>query len=885
MKKRISCLFLLLTLTVSLFAGLSLPASAGSVAAVNPTGYTCAEDVKYVTAGGYTCNWGARGEDCTFLSSRAQAYYTGNYTFDKLSKNAGGTSQSNAPSSALYTALENMMVSKKTKETSYNGTRDLYKYTDCLKNDYAHISSFYSGKELKGEWDGGSTWNREHTWPNSKIDNNGENDIMMLRPTAVSENSSRGNKAYGESSGYYFPNSESDGKYDLRGDCARIVLFVYTRWGVTDKMWGTSGVMENVDILLKWMKEDPVDTWEMGRNDAVESIIGVRNVFVDYPEYAWLLFGQSVPTGYVSPSGGKSDTYTVTAVSNDEALGTVSVSGYTVTCKPAEGCYTADAKITKGEGTLQRSGNTVTVSPKSDCTVTVTFAETKTVTVSFVLPVGVTKNAVTVPAGSNVTLSAPSGAPALSDHTYTFAGWLDRELADTTVKPDDLIAPGTGMTVAENLTLYAVYSYTEQAQEDVGDYVKVTAEPDDWSGSYVLVYEGENFLFDSSLEVLDGKSNYREAGAIVGQTVAAEIADPCRLTVEQISGGYSVRCANGAYIGMTASDNGILQAETPYANTIRLGENGEADIVSANCHLRFNTQSGQKRFRYYKADSFAAQKDVFLYRKAGAAVTHWLTLDGICPHQWDGGRPEEHPTCTEPGSALYTCLLCEATKYEPIPALGHDYDELSGICSRCHELDPNYQPPYPIDPCEGYTDIDREGWYHTYADFVIDRGLMGTTNPDGLTFEPNTSCTRSMIVTILYSLAGKPEVDFEDQFPDVKDNQWYTDPVMWAYQNEIVSGYDTGYFGTNDKVTREQLAVIFKAYAEKIEKRDTSVRAELADFADSNKVTWSKDAVAWAVAAGLISGKPGANGTTLLDPQGKASRAEVAVILTKFLSE
>ena len=159
---------------------------------------------------------------------------------------------------------------------------------------------------------------------------------------------------------------------------------------------------------------------------------------------------------------------------------------------------------------------------------------------------------------------------------------------------------------------------------------------------------------------------------------------------------------------------------------------------------------------------------------------------------------------------------------------------------------------------------------------------MGSTT-SGLTFEPSTACTRGMIVTVLYSLAGKPEVEFEAKFPDVKDKQWYTAPVMWAYQNNIVSGYDTGYFGTNDKVTREQLAVIFKAYAEKIEKRDTTDRADLSDFADSQKTTWSKAAMAWAVAAGLISGKPGANGTTLLDPQGKASRAEVAVILMQFL--
>lgn len=189
------------------------------------------------------------------------------------------------------------MKGKSTKQTSYADTKSMYCVTDCVSNDYSHISSFYSGKQLTGAWDGASTWNREHTWPNSKgLGGNDENDIMMLRPTWVQENSSRGNTAYGQSSGYYDPGLST------RGDCARIVLYVYTRWGNTSYMWGKSGVMENMNVLLSWMAEDPVDTWEMGRNDAVQSITGVRNVFVDYPELAWYLFGQQVPANYSSPS-------------------------------------------------------------------------------------------------------------------------------------------------------------------------------------------------------------------------------------------------------------------------------------------------------------------------------------------------------------------------------------------------------------------------------------------------------------------------------------------------------------------------------------------------------------------------------------------------------
>ena len=260
-----------------------------------------------VSATSYVANWGQRGVVATYLSDAAKNFYTkNNATYEVLSKNAGGSSTSltptDAPSSPLYKALQNVMKSAHTHETSYDETRGLYRYTDCVNGNTSGPTCFYTGKQL-GDWDGGDTWNREHTWPNSKGDGNSENDIMMLRPTSSSVNSSRGNTAYGESSGYYDPNQHGQ---NVRGDAARTMLYVYTRWENSTNLshlWGSGGVMENVEVLLDWIEEDPVDTWEMGRNDAVQSITGTRNIFVDYPEYAFQLFGRSVPTTMQTPSG------------------------------------------------------------------------------------------------------------------------------------------------------------------------------------------------------------------------------------------------------------------------------------------------------------------------------------------------------------------------------------------------------------------------------------------------------------------------------------------------------------------------------------------------------------------------------------------------------
>ncbi|MBR2320415.1 MAG: endonuclease [Clostridia bacterium] len=274
---------------------------------------TQAATVNYVTSGNYVYNWGERDELATFLSPMAEDFYdANNVTYTQLASLSGSSTTSSVPSSSLFSELHELMYGNLDNPTSYDATRDLFQYTDC-ENSGGSISAFYSGKAIGPAWDSGKTWNREHVWPNSKS-NGGSNsntqretDIMMLRPASVSENSSRSNTAYGEGAKYYDPNELGQ---NVRGDAARTVLYVYVCWGgssahdgALDYMWGSSGVMESKDILLKWIEEDPVDTWELGRNDSVESITGTRNVFVDYPELAFLLFNEDVPDDYDSPSG------------------------------------------------------------------------------------------------------------------------------------------------------------------------------------------------------------------------------------------------------------------------------------------------------------------------------------------------------------------------------------------------------------------------------------------------------------------------------------------------------------------------------------------------------------------------------------------------------
>lgn len=175
-----------------------------------------------------------------------------------------------------------------------------------------------------------------------------------------------------------------------------------------------------------------------------------------------------------------------------------------------------------------------------------------------------------------------------------------------------------------------------------------------------------------------------------------------------------------------------------------------------------------------------------------------------------------------------------------------------------------------------FTDVKEADWFYDAVNYINKAGLMaGTSETD---FSPYTDTTRGMIVTILHRLEGKPKAITANSFTDVGADKYYTDAVAWASDNKIVSGYGNGIFGPVNAITREQLTVILMNYA-KYKGYDVSMRADLFKFTDVEYVsTWSKDAMSWANAEGLIQG----SGNQLM-PVGNAQRSQVAAILQRFI--
>lgn len=177
-----------------------------------------------------------------------------------------------------------------------------------------------------------------------------------------------------------------------------------------------------------------------------------------------------------------------------------------------------------------------------------------------------------------------------------------------------------------------------------------------------------------------------------------------------------------------------------------------------------------------------------------------------------------------------------------------------------------------------FTDVNDNDWFSDVVRYVYDKGLMtGTSDRE---FSPNLTTTRGMIVSILNRLEDGPTAEAAG-FTDVAAGDWYADAVNWAASEGIVAGYEDQTFRPNDPITREQLAAMLMNYAA-WKGEDVSARADLSSYNDAASVSsWAVETVQWAVAEGLISGMPG----NLLEPQGSATRAQVAAILQRFLGE
>ena len=258
--------------------------------------------------------------------------------------------------------------------------------------------------------------------------------------------------------------------------------------------------------------------------------------------------------------------------------------------------------------------------------------------------------------------------------------------------------------------------------------------------------------------------------------------------------------------------------------------------------------------------------------RAGCNTRVGEDIPKLHKHVWDAGVVTQKPTATEPGVKTYTCTICNEQKTESIPA--------TGVPDTC--------PGGPTCPGYAFRDMPApDNWAHAGLDYCIYRGYINGLS--ATTVDPSGTCTRAQLVCILYRIQGEPKVveDYEldklrAPFDDVPRGQWYTNAIWWAKLTGIVNGTSATTFDPSGQITREQLAAILYRYTAKYAPDATGNAASLAAYPDAGSVSaYARDAMAWAVGNGLISGLPHGK-TDYLEPGGSATRAQVATILMRY---
>ena len=434
--------------------------------------------------------------------------------------------------------------------------------------------------------------------------------------------------------------------------------------------------------------------------------------------------------------------------------------------------------------------------------------------------------------------------------------------------------------------------------------------------------DGDLFYF-----TLDGKAaddnGANDADFVV---IRKEKANACQHNYEQTT--IAAECERPGYIIMTCSSCGDSYVQKTLAE---LGH----DYLNGTC-TRCGQKEGETPHKHsYKAVVTAptCTEKGYTTHTCACGDSYVDTYVDALGHAWDNGKVTKEPTETETGVKTFTCTRCGETKTETIPKLTHEHnynavvtaptctekgytthtcacgdsyvdsyvlplghDWGSGkvtkeptatengiktyICARCGETKTEVIPAGGC-PSAGFTDVPSEdNWAHAGIDYCVANGLMSGVG--GNLFAPKKTTTRAQIVQILYNLQGEPRVYGSTPFTDLT-NDWYQDAILWAYQTGVVAGTSGTTFDPDLPVTREQIAVILMEYTSRVlGLKNLCTPADLSRYPDAGSVSdWAKNAMADAVALGLISGASN-GGQTCLEPQGSATREQVATILMEF---
>ena len=415
-----------------------------------------------------------------------------------------------------------------------------------------------------------------------------------------------------------------------------------------------------------------------------------------------------------------------------------------------------------------------------------------------------------------------------------------------TTKTGEKDGNGTGsfpVTIADNKTtkedkqLKIKLAYTDDSAKnittDIGSVVVGDGTKDPAQGFTITATAGEGGTITPSgrVAVANGGSQTFTVAADSGYSISDVTVDDSTAAdvVQNDNGTYTVQnvtkdCTVHATFSKNSSSGGSSSSSTRYTVSVEDTDNGSVKVSPTRASRGTTVTITVKPDEGYELDKLTVTG------KDGDSIK--LTDKG------DGKYTFKMPASKVEVEAVFTAIETEPEQPESLP----------------------------------FTDVSSGEWYYDAVAYVYEKGLMDGTS--AVTFDPGAVLTRAMTAQVLWNLAGSPAAPGGAGFTDVAADAWYAGAVNWAAAQGIVAGYDTGAFGPEDAVTREQLAAMLYRYAGAPEPT-----GGLDGFADKDAASgYAADALCWAVGEGLLTGKDGGR----LDPAGTATRAEVAVILMRF---
>ena len=475
--------------------------------------------------------------------------------------------------------------------------------------------------------------------------------------------------------------------------------------------------------------------------------------------------------------------------------------------------------------------------------------------------------------------------------------WLDLS-SNTALDPRYVDCSGNvyDIKVDENLQ-YKVYPDLPCYGATEGTYF-TAARASDWTGGTVSKVDGWDVLTLDNRDVKEVTYKYDTGNAKIGKVAftlktevpAAYVISSAALTVQNPGEGESaanptVTTDSGAKYVVERADWRVSGSMTVYTGAFEKGKSYTLNLLLA-------PKSG-----YHFADSESMQvtvngqkaEKVLPYKGGKLIVTATFTVENFITITFDpnGGTGTMQPMKVKSGEN-FTLPECAFT-----PPEGKEFAGWLAVNGNVHpagevvtfSIDQSLQATWKdkeaaeVDVTQMFTDVTKN-WAYPGIQYCVTHQLMSGVG--GNLFAPKMTTTRAQIVQILYNLEGEPKVSGTTPFTDLTQN-WYKDAVLWAYQTGVVVGTSATTFEPDRPVTREQIAVILMEYMTRVLKLErTWTPADLSVFPDAGSVSgWAKDALADAVALGLISGASN-GGQTYLEPQGSATREQVATILMEF---